>query len=79
MARYRIPMTTHADASIEIETDETDPEKIIEAAYEQADFPTLCAQCSGWGRDESLELGDVWEPVPKSHEDPSPIIEKIDD
>lgn len=79
MAKYRIPMTTYANTSIEVETDETDPEKIIQAAYEQAEFPTICAQCSGWGRDTELEIGDDWETVPKSHDDSTPIVEKISD
>lgn len=34
--------------------------EIIENTY---DAPTLCAQCTGWGRDYSLELSEVWELV----------------
>lgn len=79
MAKYRIPMTTYVNTSVEVETDETDPEKIVEAAYEQANFPSICAQCSGWGNDQELELGDDWSPVPMSSTDPTLIVEKIDD
>lgn len=38
----------------------TDAEQAAEFAY-QDDLPTICAQCSGWGRDVNLELGDDWE------------------
>ncbi len=79
MAKYRIPMTTYASTSIEVETDETDPGKIVEAAYEQADYPSICAQCSGWGQKLELEIGDEWKPVPVSSDDPTPIVEKISD
>jgi hypothetical protein len=24
-------------------------------------MPTICGQCSGWGGDQNLELGDTWE------------------
>lgn len=75
MAKYRVPLTGIADAMITVETDETDPEKILEKAY-QEEFSTLCAQCSGWGRDFYLEIGDYWEPVEKK--DGTPRIYKED-
>ncbi|MGN6128502.1 MAG: hypothetical protein ACTHON_18240 [Humibacter sp.] len=61
MPKYRVPMTTWANATVDVETDETDPEKIFELATEGA--PSICAQCSGWGRKHSLEIGDDWEPA----------------
>jgi hypothetical protein len=61
MPKYRVPMTTYANASVLVETDETDPEKIFEEALSQGG-PSICAQCSGWGRTHSLEIGDDWEP-----------------
>lgn len=39
--------------------DADDVESAIEQAFEKR--PNLCAQCSGWGREWSLELGDEWE------------------
>jgi hypothetical protein len=62
MPKYRVPLTTYASASILVETDETDPEKILEEALGEG-VPGICAQCSGWGRNHSLEVGDEWEPV----------------
>jgi hypothetical protein len=62
MPKYRVPLTTYASATVTVETDETDPEKIAELALAQG-VPGICAQCGGWGRDHSLEIGDEWEPV----------------
>jgi len=33
-------------------------ELAIDKAYDKA--PSICAQCSGWARDYSLDLGDEW-------------------
>lgn len=65
MAKYRIPITTWASGTIEFETEETDPEAIYEAAMNSSatELPSVCAQCGGWGRSFSLEVGDEWEPV----------------
>lgn len=60
MTKYRVPFNTWAGGSITVDTDETDPEKILEEAYTEG-IPSVCAQCSGWGRDFSLEIGDEWE------------------
>lgn len=62
MPKYRVPMTTYANATIVVETDKTDPEEIFEEALAQGG-PGVCAQCSGWGQSYSLEIGDDWEPV----------------
>jgi hypothetical protein len=61
MAKYRVNLTGYADASITVETEETDPGRIYEEAMTEG-VPGLCAQCSGWGRDHSLDVGDEWEP-----------------
>ncbi|MFT2016317.1 hypothetical protein ACMA1D_10805 [Streptomyces sp. 796.1] len=50
-----------AYATVTVDTEETDPDLIAEEAAEYGDFPTVCAQCSGWGQGFSLELGDEWE------------------
>lgn len=61
MPKYRVPLTGHASATITVETDETDPEKIYEEAMQEG-VPSICAQCSGWGRPYSIDMGDEWEP-----------------
>lgn len=71
MAKYTIPLSGYASATLTIETDETDPENILEEAL-SAGVPGICAQCSGWGRPYSIDLGDEWEPVLRS--DGSPEI-----
>ena len=76
MAKHRIYFQTIASTSIEVEVPDevTDPEEIAELAEEQADFPTLCHQCTGGTRFQSqnLELGDEWEPL---REDGKPVVE----
>lgn len=62
MAKYRVPLHTSASGTIDVETDETDPETIVEQALDEG-IHGICAQCSGWGRDTSLEIGDEWEVV----------------
>lgn len=61
MTKYRVPYNTWAGGTITVETDETDPEAIVELAYEQG-AGTLCHQCAG-GRygAPTLEVGDEWE------------------
>lgn len=46
-----------AFGTIEFETDETDPDKIVEEFYTQG-IPGLCWQCSGYRQGHSLEIGD---------------------
>lgn len=36
-------------------------ELVSERVFEQG-VPDLCAACAGWGSDDSLSLGDEWEP-----------------
>lgn len=61
--KYTINLSAWASTSMDFETDETDPEKILEAFWESCpDTPTLCHQCSGGRRySQNLELSDDWE------------------
>jgi hypothetical protein len=62
MAKYRVYLKTTASGVVDVEVpdDVTDPEEIAELAWQEAEFPTLSAQASGWGRSWSLDLGE-WE------------------
>lgn len=75
MPKYRVTFTGSASATVDVETDETDPEVIAELAY-QEDFPTVCAQCSGWGRSYSLEIPDEWEVFTEKN---VPVITKVEE
>lgn len=58
MPKYRVYLQTVASTVIEVEAE--DKNEAYELAVDQ-DMPTICAQCSGWGGRQNLELGDVWE------------------
>jgi hypothetical protein len=65
MPKYNVLFTTHASAWVTVEAPETDDKgEIVDFAYDAStvEFPSLCAQCSGWGQQWDLELGDEWEP-----------------
>lgn len=47
-------------------------EYVADEAYQQG-VPGICAECSGWGRSHSLEIGDEWT-IP---EDDDNIAEKF--
>lgn len=58
MAKYRVYLQTVASTVVEVEAENKD------AAYEAAlseDMPRICAQCSGWGGRQNLEIGDDWD------------------
>jgi hypothetical protein len=57
MAKYRVPLTGYASTTVDVETDKTNPQKIVELAIEEAHFG-LCHHCASHG-----EVGDEWEPV----------------
>jgi hypothetical protein len=57
MATYTVYLKTFAETSVKVEAE--DPDEAPDKAYDVR--PTICAQCSGWGRNYNLELGDVWE------------------
>ncbi len=58
--KYRVLIQTVASATVDIEVpdDVTDPDEIAERALSEGNLPTLCAQCSGWDKGFSLDLGD---------------------
>ena len=58
MPKYIVPLTTWANASITIETDETDLETVARMAEEKI-HASLCHQCSNEGN-SYLEIGDEW-------------------
>ena len=60
MPKYKVYLQTVASTVIEVEAE--DKAEAYELATEQ-EMPTVCAQCSGYGRpgQPSLELGDNWE------------------
>lgn len=58
MTAYNVYFITTASTSTTVEADS--PEEAQEKADKFRDFPTICAQCSGWGGRQSLDLGD-WE------------------
>lgn len=58
--KYRVWLETVASTVIEVEAE--DEEQAKDLAYEEG-MPSLCAQCSGWGQDQNLELGDAWDVV----------------
>jgi hypothetical protein len=59
MTTYQVLFTTGASTVVEVEADS--PEEARELADEKFKEPMLCAQCSGWGNRQNLELGDGWE------------------
>ena len=59
MPKYTVYFSCTASTSITVEVD--DEEVAEERAYEDGPFPSICAQCSGWGRVANLDLSDVWE------------------
>ena len=73
MPKYKVFVQTVASATVEVEVPEgvTDPNEISELAFNQAEFPSLSANASGWGKSWSLDLGE-WEDV---IEDGQPVVE----
>lgn len=77
MAKWRVPLVSYANATVTVEApDDADPEEIVEAALMEG-VPSICAQCSGWGRDYSIDMGDEWEPVGEDAE--APEVYKVED
>lgn len=56
--KFTAYFTTDASVAVSIEADSVDDAQ--EKADEFDDFPSLCAQCSGWGQRLGIDLGD-WE------------------
>lgn len=58
MPKYSVHLVTTAHTVVEVEADSK------AAAVDTAlagDMPRICAQCSGWGQDHVLEIGDEWD------------------
>jgi hypothetical protein len=59
MPKYRVYFTTGASSSVVVEAE--DRSDAIDKASDEFAYPSICAQCSGWGQDYSMDLGE-WEP-----------------
>lgn len=59
MPKYEVYFKNYASSSVTVEAE--DETEAFEKAFEEFTYPNICAQCSGWGRDWYLELGE-WEP-----------------
>lgn len=70
MAKYRVYMRANADLVLDVEADSED--EALDLAYEKAP-PGICASCSGWGREFSLDLGEFFV------EDEANDVEEIND
>ena len=58
MAKYQVAFQNIAMAYVTVEA--SDPEEAIDLAYGHIPYD-LCAQCSGWGQDHTLDIGDSWD------------------
>lgn len=84
MPKYRVHFVQQSDVSMIIESDvviteengAADKEAILEEAYQEG-VPSLCAQCSGWGRNYSRDLGDELEVVEDDNK--QPLIELVEE
>lgn len=59
--KYRVTFAAKVFASAVVDAE--DEGAALEAAFAES-FPSICGQCSGWGRDYSLEFPDdpaCWE------------------
>lgn len=72
MAVYRVPLTTWANTTVDVETDSTDADEIARVAEESA-YVSLCHQCA-----THLDVGDEWNAV-ETDGDPSGHITKVRD
>jgi hypothetical protein len=66
--KYRVYLNTVASATVEVDVPDgmTDPEEIVEFAYNHGEMPSLSAQGSGWGQPWSMDLGE-WETTVHEH------------
>ena len=54
MSKYRVPIQTLVTAYVTVEAE--DETEAIDKAFDKV--PYLCAQCSGWGQEHSMDLGE---------------------
>lgn len=71
MAKKTVLFSQTIGISVTVETDSTDPEEILEKAWEEAPG-SICGQCSGWG--QSWSRDDDGELIPEENEDGTPVI-----
>ena len=58
MAKYTVYLTTTATTAVEVDAE--NPDEALDKAYD-AGMPTICAQCSGWGKGYNLDMDGEWE------------------
>lgn len=58
MAKYRVYLQTVASTTITVEAEDKD--EALDLALSES-MPRICAQCSGWGGKQNLDLADVWD------------------
>ena len=58
MAKYQVVFQSAAEVYVTVEA--SDPEEAIDLAYDHIP-DDVCAQCSGWGQDYTLDIGDSWD------------------
>jgi len=56
MPKYQVSMPKIIWLTIDVEAD--DEEQAQEKAWDNA--PSLCAQCTGWGREYSIDEDNAW-------------------
>ena len=47
--------------NLNVSVDKLTVDDLVDVIYEKMNTPQICAQCTGWNTDWSLELGDEWE------------------
>lgn len=72
IVRYRVPLTTWANTTVDVETDSTDADEISRLAEENA-YVSLCHQCA-----DKVDVGDEWNAV-ETNGDPSEHITRLED
>ena len=63
MPQYRVTLETIASVTVEVEAEDKDA--AVEEAFNEAPSG-VCAQCSGWGQEWSMDMGE-WD-TPKAND-----------
>lgn len=58
LKKYRVDYETVASFTTTVEAESAEDALLV--AEDVVEFPSLCAHCSGWGREWELDLGDGW-------------------
>jgi hypothetical protein len=64
MPKYRVTMAKVITCTVDVEAD--DESAAIEEAYQEAPH-SICAQCSGWGREWGVNDDGQWETLRDFH------------